>query len=235
MTSSKGAGHLKRGTDFAEKTICTLCRKRARSGSFFRWGQQGSADTPEGGPLGGAFRATLRPAPRFRRSIPAGARFACASAQKKEGKSLPFFCGGDNRAPPTPPEGGPLGGAFRATLRPCSAVSSFFSRGREVRLRLRTKKRRQKPSFFLWWGQQGSADTPRRGTPRRGVPRDPAPLLRGFVVLFPRARGSPAPPHKKKEGKSLPFFVVERSVSNTNLTLITNGRCVWVEYTIRLQ
>ena len=150
LTSSKGAGHLKRGTDFAEKTICTLCRKRARSGSFFRWGQHGSADTPRRG---------------------------------------------------TPRRGVPRDPA------PCSAVSSFFSRVREVRLRLRTKKRRQKPSFFLWWGQQGSADTP-EGGPSAGSSARPCALLRGFVVLFPRARGSPAPPHKKKKAKAFLFFVV---------------------------
>ncbi len=148
LTLSKGAGHLKRRTDFAEKTIRTLCRKRARSGSFFRWGQQDSADTPEGDPSAGR---SARPCALLRGFVVLFPRARGSPApphKKKKAKAFLFFCGGDNRAPPTPP----------------------------------------------------------RGTPRRGIPRDPAPLLRGFVVLFPRARGSPAPPHKKRKAKAFLFL-----------------------------
>ena len=48
------------------------------------FGDNRAPPTPPRGPLGGAFRATLRPAPRFRLSIPAGARFACASTTKEK-------------------------------------------------------------------------------------------------------------------------------------------------------
>lgn len=41
-----------------------------------------------------------------------------------------------------------------------------------------------------------------------------------------------SPPQKRQVQKHLPFLLVERSVSNTNLTLITNGRCVWLEENI---
>lgn len=74
----------------------------------------------------------------------------------KKGKAKAFlsFYGGDNRAPPKPRRG-PLGGTYRTLLRP-RRVTDLASYGREAHLRLGTKKGRQKPSLFLWWGQQGS-------------------------------------------------------------------------------
>lgn len=60
-------------------------------------GTTGLRRNPVGGPSAGrtarsCARAVL---PTLRLT---GARLTCVSAQKKEGKSLPFFCGGDNRA-----------------------------------------------------------------------------------------------------------------------------------------
>ena len=117
-------------------------KKEGKSLPFFRGGDNRAPPIPPRGPLGGAFRATLRPAPRLRLTFPAGARFTSASF-------------GDNRAPPTP-QGGPLGGAFRATLRPAPRSRLIFPAGARFACASTTKKGRQQPSLFLWWGQQGS-------------------------------------------------------------------------------
>ena len=135
----------------------------------------------------------------------AGARFARASF-------------GDNRAPPTPPRG-PLGGAFRATLRPAPRLRLTFPAGARFACASTTKEKSAlRRLFLLWWGQQGSADTP-RGTPRRGIPRDPAPCS---VVPSLYSRGREVHQRLNDKRKKRPAALISFVVGTTGLEPVTS-------------
>ena len=90
----KGGWSSEKGNGLCGKNDLHALPQKGAIRIVFSGGDNRAPPTPRGGPLGGAFRATLRPAPRLRRSFPAGARFACASAQKKRRQKPSFFCGG---------------------------------------------------------------------------------------------------------------------------------------------
>ena len=126
--------------DFSEPDAFSfdIPRTRKKEGfsafPFFVVGITGLRRYPQGGPSAGH---SARPCALLRGSVslfPRARGSPAPQRQKKEGNSLPFFCGGDNRAPPTPLKGSPRRGLRTPLARAHLSLSAASLRAEVRRL-----------------------------------------------------------------------------------------------------